>query len=464
MGWTPDGLGFVVGELEYTAAGTKLAPPASGTRELAEQFKPTGTLEEWSKIANFYDRPGLETHALALFFGFGSPLLKFIGPKQNVKGALIHLKHNGSGSGKSTAQMVVNSIFGNPDTLLLKQDDTYASKMHLLGMMNSIAFTVDEITNEKPEVLSDYAYGFTSGRGKHRMESQSNKLRVNNTTWCNFTLSSGNASVVDALQNLKSTADGELRRVLEVAFHKYTGSTKAEIDEVFGKLNSNYGLAGPIYIQYIIDNHDHVMKLLADMQAKVDKALNLDQTDRFYSCLLTCAFVGALIAKKLGLIDIDITRIYQFALGVVRESIASNTSSVGNPMTVAQETLGAFINENVNNAMVAAYTPKGGLPERPALTPKGKLVMRYDPDTKTLAIPVAELRKYFTSRQVDVRDSLARLTTAGYIKHGGKSHPTRIGAGAVGGLSGIAVRCYIFDGDVIGIDETAFAQAEASNI
>jgi uncharacterized protein (DUF927 family) len=221
--------------------------------------------------------------------------------------------------------------------------------MHLLGMMNSIAFTVDEITNEKPEILSDYAYGFTSGRGKHRMESQSNKLRVNNTTWCNFTLSSGNASVVDALQNLKSTADGELRRVLEVAFHKYTGSTKAEIDETFGKLNANYGLAGPIFIQYIIDNHDHVMKLLADMQAKVDKALNLDQTDRFYSCLLTCAFVGALIATKLGLINIDITRIYQYALEVVRESIASNTSSVGNPMTVAQETLGAFINENVNN-------------------------------------------------------------------------------------------------------------------
>ena len=460
MGWTPDNDGFVVGELEYTAAGTKLAPPSSGTRELAESFKPTGSLEEWSKIANFYDRPGLEPHALALFFGFGSPLLKFIGPKQNVKGALVHLKHNGSGSGKSTAQMVVNSIFGHPDTLLLKQDDTYASKMHLLGMMNSIAFTVDEITNEKPEILSDYAYGFTSGRGKHRMESQSNKLRVNNTTWCNITISSGNASVVDALQNLKSTADGEMRRVLEIAFHKYTGSTKIEIDEVFSKLNANYGVAGPVYIQYIIDNHDHVMGLLAKMQAKVDKALGLDQTDRFYSCILTCAFVGALIAKKLGLIDIDIPRIYQYALGVVAETVASNQSSVGNPLTIAQETLGAFINENVNNAMVAAYTPHSGMPERPAVMPKGQLRMRYDPETRTLAVPVSELRKYFTGRQVDVRDSLARLTTAGYLKHGGKSHPTRIGAGAVGGLSGIAVRCYIFDGDVIGIDETAFLQAE----
>ena len=460
MGWTPDGDGFVVGELEYTAAGTKLAPPSSGTRELAESFKPTGTLEEWSKIANFYDRPGLEPHALALFFGFGSPLLKLIGPKQNVKGALIHLKHNGSGSGKSTAQMVVNSIFGNPDTLLLKQDDTYASKMHLLGMMNSIAFTVDEITNEKPEILSDYAYGFTSGRGKHRMESQSNKLRVNNTTWCNFTISSGNASVVDALQNLKSTADGELRRVLEVAFQKYTGSTKSEIDATFSKLSANYGVAGPVYIQYIIDNPEHVMKLLTNMQAKVDKALGLDQTDRFYSCLLTCAFVGALIATKLGLISIDIKRIYQYALGVVSETVAANLANVGNPLTVAQETLGAFINENVNNAMVAAYTPHDGMPERPAVMPRGHLKMRYDPETRTLAIPVAELRKYFTGRQVDVKDSLARLTAAGYLRYGGKSHPTRIGAGAVGGLSGIAVRCYIFDGDVIGIDETAFTQAE----
>jgi len=460
MGWTPDGLGFVVGELEYTAAGSKLAPPSSGTRELAEAFKATGTLEEWSSIANFYNRPGLETHALALFFGFGSPLLKFIGPKQNVKGAQIHLKHNGSGSGKSTAQMVANSIFGNPDTLLMKKEDTYASKMHMLGMVNSIVFTVDEITNEKPEVLSDYAYGFTSGRGKHRMENQANKLRINNTTWCNFTLTSGNASVVDMLQSVKSTADGELRRVLEIPFHTYTGATKAEIDAVFSKLSANYGVAGPIYIQYIIDNPEKVQTLLTNMQAKVDKALGLDQTDRFYSCLLTCAFVGALIARKLGLFDIDIPRIYQYALGVVSDARIANQSNIGNSLTVAQETLGAFINENVNNAMVAAYTPKGGLPERPAVMPKGQLRMRYDPDTRTLAVPVAEFRKFFTARQVDVRESLARLTEAKYLKYDGKSHPTRIGAGAVGGLSGIAVRCYIFDGDAIGIDETAFTQGE----
>jgi hypothetical protein len=57
---------------------------------------------------------------------------------------------------------------------------------------------------------------------------------------------------------------------------------------------------------------------------------------------------------------------------------------------------------------------------------------------------------------VDVKDSIAKLNAAGYMKHDGKSHPTRIGAGAVGGLRGIATRCYIFDGDAIGVNETAF--------
>jgi hypothetical protein len=461
MGWTQDMQGFVVGEVEYTTSGAKLAPPASGTRQLAAAFRPTGSLEEWSQIANFYDRPGLEPHALTLFLGFGSPLLKLIGGN-HVKGAQVHLKHNGSGSGKSTAQMVVNSIFGSPDELLMKKDDTYASKMHMLGMMNSMAFTVDEITNEKAELLSDYAYGFTSGRGKHRMEAQTNKLRSNSTSWCNITITSGNASVVDALQQLKNTADGELRRVLEISVPKYTGATKSEIDAVFSKLNDNYGVAGPRFIQFVLNNIDTVRESCLRMQAQIDRELGLDQSDRFYSCILACAFTGAMIARKLGLIDIDIRRIYSYALGVIAQSRSMTKSEVGDMLTVAKETLAAFLNENVNNALVINHPTKGGTPSAPIMMPRGQLKLRYEPDTKELYITVAEYRAYFASRQVDVKDSLAKLAAAGIVKYEGKSHTTRIGAGAVGGLSGLAVRCYVFDGAAIGLDEATFSDgAEA---
>jgi hypothetical protein len=42
------------------------------------------------------------------------------------------------------------------------------------------------------------------------------------------------------------------------------------------------------------------------------------------------------------------------------------------------------------------------------------------------------------------------------MKYDGKSHPVRLSSGAVGGLSGIPIRCYVFDGAAIGIDATIF--------
>jgi hypothetical protein len=464
MGWTPDMLGFVIGELEYTSQGKKLAPPASGTRQLASHFKPTGTLDEWKKIAGFYDRPGLEPHALALFFGFGSPLLKFIGPKNNVRGAMVHLKHNGSGSGKSTAQMVVNSIFGNPGDLLMKSEDTAASKMHMLGIMNSLALTVDEITNENPEVLSDMAYGFTSGRGRHRMESQSNKLRANTTTWCNITITSGNASVADTLQQFKTATDGEMRRLLEISVPKYSDASKQEIDAIFSKLPLNYGVAGPAYIQYVLQNKAIVEEALHKMQSKIDGELGLDQADRFYSCILTCAFVGASLAKKLGLIDIDVGRVYRWAIHLVKDARAHARLDLGNMLLVAQETLAAFVNENIPNALVINRAKRGCPSDAPIQMPKGALRMRYEPNTRELFIPATELRNYFAARRVDVREGVTKLAEAGIIKHDGRSQPVRIGVGAMGNMQGLSVRSYVIDGDAVGVEPTTFTAPQKDAI
>lgn len=460
MGWTPDKQGFVIGELEYTANGIKLAPPASSTRQFASLFKPKGTLEGWKEVVNFYNRPGLESHALAFFTGLGSPLFKLM-DNRVVKGMQLHLKYNGSGSGKSTAQMVVNSIFGEPDELLMKQDDTMNSKMHMLGMMNSICFTVDEITNETEDNLSYMAYGFSQGRGKHRMDSHTNKLRENKTTWCNITITSGNGSVIDVLQRTKNTADGELRRVLELTLRQYKGASKAEIDSVFAKLSNNYGIAGPIYIQHIISNIDTVLKALADMQHKVDSELKLDQTDRHYSHYLTTCFVGALIAQKLGLHDIDIPRIYKYATEEVLRARAATANAVGDLDVVAEETLSNYINQNINNALVIN---KGspGLIQAPIVSPKGQLKLRFSPDTKELVIPAFELRNFFSERQVDVRESMHLMAKNNLVKHDGKSVPFRLSSGALGNLAGGQVRCYIFDGKILGLEETAFTNAPAT--
>jgi hypothetical protein len=196
--------------------------------------------------------------------------------------------------------------------------------------------------------------------------------------------------------------------------------------------------------------------LLKQIQARIDSDLNLTTVDRFYSCIGACIIGGALISQRLGLHNIDIPRIYKFLLEVIESNRATIRATAGDADQVAQETLAGFLNENVRNALVANSVSKSGAPEAPSITPTGPLRLRYYPDTQEMAVPAGEFRKFFASRQVDVKDALVRLNTAKFMKHDGKSHPLRIGAGALGGMAGILTRCYVFDAKALGIDATQF--------
>jgi uncharacterized protein (DUF927 family) len=461
MGWLPDNSGFVVGELEYTANGARLAPAGSSTKLFAPKLLAKGSLENWTKIVNFYDRPGMEAHALATFFGFGAPLLRLIGGIE-VRGAAINLMSNKSGTGKTTAQMVVNSIFGHPSELLMKKSDTTMSKMQWLGMLNSIAGTMDEVTNMTDDELSEMVYDIPQGRGKNRMESQTNKLRANVTSWMTFVIMSSNSSLYDKLAKHKSTSDGELRRLIELRITRPAEVSKQESDAVFGALSENFGLAGPVFMQYVLKNTDAVIAQLRKIQARIDADLNLDQSDRFYSIVLSCAFCAAAVTRKLGLHNIDISRVYQYAL---REIAAIRTNVVkpaSNTDMAAEETLSTYINENVNNALVINGLKVNGLPNAASQSPRGPLRLRYEPDTKELWIPASALRDYFVSRQVDFLQAVKTLTGKGVFKNGGAASTKRIGAGAVGSFESMGIRCYCIDGAAVGVDD-AFKLNDTDN-
>ena len=459
MGWTSENT-FVVGELEYTGDATKLAPPASGTRDLAPLLHSRGTLDAWRDVINFYDRPGMEGHAFALFVGWGSPLLQLLNNPQ-VRGAVLNLVSNESGTGKTTVQMAINSLFGHPSELLMGQRDTTASKFHRLGMLNSICMTIDEMTNETPEGISTIVYGATTGRGAHRMDSQTNKLRTNNTTWCSITVTSSNAVMADALSTYRSAVDGELKRVIDLAISIPPDVPKAESDEVFAPLADNYGLAGPIFRQYVMNNRAWVEQMLQKMQTKVDTDMALVRSDRFYSAVLAVAFTAALVGRRIGLHSIDLERVYKHALAAVSGVKAANSMNVGGAEVLAQETLAKFINENVNNTLIINGA-KGSEITAPVQMPRGELRMRYEPDTGELVIVAQDLRKYFVERRVDFRSSLQALKAAGVLKPPAKGSEwtvvRRPAAGAIGNLPGSPTRCYVFDGAKLGVMDAVNAE------
>lgn len=463
MGWTTDNEGFVVGELEYTKTGIRLAPAASTTRSIAPYFSAKGDIEAWSDIANFFARPGCEAHAFTVLLGFGAPLLKLFNTV-SVRGAMINLYSNKGGTGKTTAQMVCNSIFGHPSELLLKKDDTVAAKLQWMGMLNTIAVTMDEITNITDEDLSALTYEIPQGRAKHRMEAQYNKLRKNFLTWTTFAITSSNSSMYDKIMRLKSIADGEVRRLIEVYVPEPEGVSKATTDAVFAGLAYNYGVAGPIFIQYVLDNMEEVAKLLQSVKTRVDNQVRMEQADRFYSHVFACALAAGLICKQLGILDYDMKHMFEYCTGLVTGIKREVLAQMDDVATVARETVVAYINENINNLLiinVKRANDKMPLPA-PIQLPKTALRLRYEPDTNELWIPANALRDLFVAKQLDIKSALPQLATIGMFKHGGRAVTKRIGAGAMGSFEAGGVRCYCIDGTFVGMDVDAQTQPAAN--
>jgi hypothetical protein len=387
------------------------SPPSSYTEDIAAWMKPTGDLDKWKEVFNLYNKPGLEPNAFAAFTAFGSPLFKFLG----LNGAIINVIFRKSGSGKSTTLYMCNSVWGHPERLAAIPKDTMNARMHRLGVMNNLPFTMDEITNMKAEDFSDMAYAMTQGRGKDRQRAQSNALRTNLTSWKNLSLASSNASFEEKLSSLKNDPDGELMRFLEYEIG-YSDAIPVDLGkQMFDhQLRENYGLAGDIYAQWLVANKDEAIRTLKATQAKIDKELRVSQRERFWSGLVACNIPGALIAQSIGLIDYDMPRVYSWVCQLIR-NLRDNSEA---PIDNASNVIGDFINRHIRNTLVinAEADARTNLFAPPLQEPYGPLIIRYEPDTKQMFIVTKQFKDDCVKVQVNYKDILRQLASKGVYK------------------------------------------------
>jgi len=411
FGWVDNDSKFILGDREITKDGVYYSPPSHMTKAVAEHLHEKGDFDKWKEVFNMYAQPGLEPHAFAALTAFGSPLLKFTG----MSGAIINVIHSSSGSGKSTSLFMCNSVWGHPVKNASIWKDTFNAKMHRLGVMNNLPNTIDEITNTSPMEFSDLAYSISQGRGKNKMRGSVNEERVNLTSWNGITLTSANASFYQKLGAAKDSPDGESMRLLE-----YEIKPNGIIDVQVGKqmfdhqLRENYGFAGEIYAQWLVNNLEDAKDLVRQIQAKLDKDVKFTQRERFWSATVACNIAGGLIAKNLGLHDYDMKAVYAWVvkmLGEMREDVKPPTS---NPAA----TLGEFINGNMNHALVVngENDARSNMIPMPTMEPRGELFIRYEPDTKLLWIAAKSFKDFCVERQINYKDVLRELKEVNVFK------------------------------------------------
>ena len=403
FGWADDDQKFILGNREIGANYSKYSPPSKATAHVAAALRPMGSLEEWKNIFNVYGMEGFEPHAFALFTAFGAPLIKFLG----VKGGIINLINNRSGTGKSTILQVMNSVWGHPDELMIQWRDTLNVKLHRMAVMCNLPLGVDEITKMSGDDFSDMAYSVTQGTPRRRMKASANEEREAQGFWATLMVCTSNSSMTDKLESLKATSEGELMRLMQYRIDPTNNLDKQEAKRIFGRLQSNYGHAGEIYAQHLVQHLEEIIDTALYTQARFDKRANIDTRERFWSAIVAANITGAMVAQKLGLHDIPIKPVYDWITKEVKNMQVASKLTMDDYAAV----IGEFLLKHNQNILIVnrKSTSKANIAATPLSMPRGAIIVRYEPDTERIFILRTALKEFCVNRQITFNDLLAAL-------------------------------------------------------
>ena len=402
FGWVNDDTmeEFVLGDQLITASGPEYNPPSSKTAGLIDAFKPKGTMERSKEILNFYNRDGMELQQFTVCGGFGTILM----PLTGLYSLGVHL-FGSTGGGKTTAMFAGTSIWGDPRPLTLTKKDTENSRMNRAEVMHNVGLNTDEMTNMRGQAVSDYAYQLSEGMQKNRMAGGGNMERVRGKPWRLLAFSTGNVSMYAQMAMAKGDVKAEMQRLLELRVDEMPRADvdPLEAENMYKDVQNNYGHFAPIYIEYIINNKEAVAKKYADIKVKLDKKAGLDNKNRFWSGGCAAILTGASIAKKLGIIDYDLKKLYQWVAAMlvrVKSFVDDSTSSVQTLVTeFATENWGSILKiKSTESARTADGISPLVVPEQ---NPRGMFVARFETDTNMFYIVPKAFKTWLGEQKLD---------------------------------------------------------------
>jgi hypothetical protein len=355
-GWQADNT-FLHGGMIYEAGKAPVKIPLPGLENLVANTQITGTLENWVKFINLLISRKLWDQLAIIFMGAGAPLMRFTG----LYGLTVHCCSTESGTGKSLALDGAASIWGHPTHYRTGSGTSPVAMQQRLGMLHSLPFVSDEITtlNHKDfEWFPAFSMTVSEGRGKERMESGSNKERLNLSTWSTFALLSSNTHGVDYMTGArKHSSEGELRRTLEWVMDQKLAWTPEEV-EVIKSIQDNYGVAGDAWAQYMVDHADELKDMTKKTVTQMYKVFDAPNDERFWMAGVGCGVTAALCFgnKYAGIVDIPLEPIiesYRRSINTIREAMKNGKRS-------AEDILNGFVQEYFGKFVIVHYGDKAG--------------------------------------------------------------------------------------------------------
>ena len=356
-GWQADNTYVYAGRI-FSKGVPPIKVPMPGLENITVNTEPKGSIDNWRAFVNMLIAKKMWNHLAILLVGAGAPFMRFTG----IYGMTYHCASTESGTGKSLSLEAAASVWGHPTHYRTGKSTSPVAMQQRLGLLNSHPLITDEITakNRKDfEWLPEFLLDMTEGRGKERMESGSNKERLNLSTWMTNAIMSSNTHIVDYLTGGRNhSSEGELRRLLEFVLEDELTWEPHEI-EIIKSLQHNYGVAGFALAQYLADNAATFPEMVSSAVTAMYKEFNATNDERFWMAGIGATVCGLKAFKELGVIEIPYRPIINAFKKVVETMRASMKSSV----RTAEDVLNAYTRDSYGNFVVIRPSTGGLMAE-----------------------------------------------------------------------------------------------------
>lgn len=221
-------------------------------------FTERGTLTGWQEELAHYC-PGNPVLILSICCALAGPLLARVG----VNGGGVHLVGDSS-SGKSLAQAMAASVWGNPGVFAASWDMSKGGIEIEAASRNDTVLILDEIKRADPKRVQEMAYAIANGTGKGTMTRE--REGRPKLYWRVLALSSGERSLSEhaAISGNTAHAGAELRMVdvnagtrTHRAFDDVHGMSGAVFHrKLTAAASQHFGHVGPAFVERLVQETD----------------------------------------------------------------------------------------------------------------------------------------------------------------------------------------------------------------
>lgn len=355
FGWQKD-RSFVFNNRIFRPDGTVLSTPMPGLENLNRNTGSKGTLEGWRKPWELLIKRRMDTMLALCVDAFGSPLMHF----SDQEGFVWHMGSTQSGTGKSLALSLKAGVWGHPIRYRTGKGTSPVAMQQRAGLLNSLPLLIDEITSKSRADLEwapAFVFDISEGQGKERMESGTNRERINNTVWALTCTMTSNTHMGDVMTSGRAhSSHGELMRMLE-----WNPSEELHFDDderkILKELRRNYGVAAEVWVSYLVTNYKTVRDVWTKVHARLRTEMQFTDEERYWHAACTCTITAAVLLgqKYANVLTLPIQRL----ITALQELVDNSRRTYRRSARSAEDVLNAYIRDNYGKFVVVRADAHG---------------------------------------------------------------------------------------------------------